>query len=183
MQSGGLETEMHMNMNYCPECGVRLTVREHPTDGPVPYCEGCGEYRFPTFQTAIAVMLLSQDRKRMLLIRQYGDPWPVHVAGYVDKGESAEEAVRREVMEELGMTVRQLRFYRSHYYAPSETLMLSYSAVLCEEEAHPNMEVDSWEWVQTEAAGSMVKPGDLAEILLEDFYRTEDADDEQLADL
>ncbi|MCR5088255.1 MAG: NUDIX domain-containing protein [Oscillospiraceae bacterium] len=172
-----------MNMNFCPECGLRLKPREHPTDGMVPYCSRCEEYRYPVFQTAIAVILLSPDRKRMLLIRQYGDPYPVHVAGYVDKGETAEEAVRREVAEELGMTIRQLRFYRSHYYTPSETLMLSYSAVLCGEEAHPNTEVDSWEWVRTEEAGALVKPGDLADTLLNDYYRTEGTDDEQLENL
>ena len=42
-----------MEMNYCMRCGARLTLREHPTDGLVPYCESCGDYRFPVFSAAV----------------------------------------------------------------------------------------------------------------------------------
>ena len=158
-----------MEMNCCPVCGARLELRPHPTEQPTLWCPRCRDYRFPLFSTAVSVILLDKTGRRMLLIRQYGESDPVLVAGYVDKGESAEAAVVREVREELGMTALRPRFLGSHFYAPSETLMLNFLAVAEEDEARPNAEVDSWAWVPVEDAGKLVAPGGLAEILLGDW--------------
>lgn len=158
-----------MKLNYCPVCGKALRLRPHPTEPPTAWCEGCQDWRFPLFSCAVSAILLDKSGRRMLLIRQYGDSDPVLVAGYVDKGETAEEALLREVREELGMTARSPRFLGSHYYAPSETLMLNFLALLEEDEASPGPEVDSWEWVSVEEAIKLVKSGGLAETLLADW--------------
>ena len=157
-----------MKLNYCPVCGKLLRLRPHPTEPPTAWCEGCEDRRFPLFSCAVSAILLDKSGRRMLLIRQYGDPDPVLVAGYVNKGETAEEALLREVREELGMTARSPRFLGSHYYAPSETLMLNFLALLEEDEASPGPEVDSWEWVSVDEAIKLVKSGGLAETLLKD---------------
>ena len=52
----------------------------------------------------------STDHSKILLIQQYGKARNILVAGYVNKGESAEEAVVREVKEETGLTVVDYRF-------------------------------------------------------------------------
>lgn len=158
-----------MNLHYCPACGTKLRAKELPHEGTALYCAYCGEYRFPLFSAAVAAVVLDEAGENMLLIRQYRDPDLVLVAGYIDKGESAEEAVVREVREELGMSVKSLAFLRSRYYAPSETLMLLYTAVVAEKTAAANWEVDGWEWVPVERALSLVKPGGLAEAFLLDY--------------
>lgn len=158
-----------MKLNFCPVCGAPLSLRPHPTEAPTLWCEGCGEYRFPLYSTAISVILLDQSGENMLLIRQYGEEAPVLVAGYVDKGERAEDAVVREVREELGMQAEVLGFLGSHWYAPSETLMLNFLARTTEAEARPNAEVDAWEWVPVPEARGRVSPGGLAETLLGDY--------------
>ena len=158
-----------MEMRYCMRCGKRLTLREHPTDGLVAYCEDCVDYRFPVFSTAVSIIVLNPEQTEMILIRQYGEPFDILVAGYVDKGETAEHAVRRELMEELGLEARTIRYLGSHYYAPSETLMLNFAVTVLEHEAKPNFEVDSWRWFTIAGARSAVLPGGLAEILLRDL--------------
>ena len=158
-----------MQLKYCPVCGEKLSMLPHPTEPPTLWCSRCSDWRFPLFSAAVSVILLDQSRERMLLIRQYGEPDPVLPAGYVDKGETAEAAVVREIREELGMTALSPRFLGSHYYAPSETLMLNFLAVAAEDEARPNAEVDGWEWVPAKEARSRVKPGGLAEVLLADW--------------
>ena len=158
-----------MILKYCPVCGTKLHPKEQPFDAPALYCDCCGDYRFPLFSAAVAAVVLDAAGENMILIRQYGEPDPVLVAGYIDKGETAEEAVIREVGEELGMTVQSLSFLRSHYYTPSETLMLLYVATVSEKAAVPNREVDSWDWVPVESAKELVKPGGLAETFLLDF--------------
>ena len=158
-----------MNLNYCPVCGMKLYPKEQPHEAPALYCSRCGEYRFPLFSAAVAVTVLDEAGENMILIRQYGDPDPVLVAGYIDKGETAEDAVIREVHEELGMTVQAASFLRSHYYTPSETLMLNYLVTTDAFEPHPNWEVDSWEWVPVSDAIGRVRHDGLAETLLRDY--------------
>ena len=166
-----------MEMRFCPVCGERLRTKRHETEGETLYCARCADYRFPLFSTAISAVVLEESGERMLLIRQYGEEDAVLVAGYVDKGETAEEAVVREIREELGMTARELRFHRSRYYAPSETLMLNYSATVSETAAKPNGEVDAWFWIPAEEAAAQVRPGGLADTLLRDYF--EDREREQ----
>ena len=158
-----------MEMNYCMCCGAKLTRREHPTDGEVSYCERCGDYRFPVFSTAVSMLVLNPEKTRILLITQYGKPHHILPAGYVDKGETAEHAVRRELLEELGMEALGLQYMNSHYYEPSETLMLNYLVTVKEEPPRPNWEVDSWRWFTLGEAKKTVRPGGLAERLLRDL--------------
>jgi NTP pyrophosphohydrolases containing a Zn-finger, probably nucleic-acid-binding len=159
-----------MEMNFCMCCGARLVRREHPTDGLVPYCESCGDYRYPVFSTAISIVILNPKKTEMILIRQYGKPNDILVAGYVDKGETAEHAVRRELWEELGLEAQELSYLGSHYYAPSETLMLNFAVTVETREAHPNFEIDSWRWFTLDEARACVRPGGLAERLLRDLF-------------
>ena len=160
-----------MEMNYCMRCGAKLGARQHPTDGLVPYCECCGGYRFPVFSAAVGIVVLNPEETRVILIRQYGNAKDVLVAGYVDKGETAEHAVRRELMEELGLEAETLRYLGSHYYEPSETLMLNFAVTVTELEAHPNFEVDSWRWYTLDEARSVVRPEGLAARLLRDLEK------------
>ena len=158
-----------MEMNFCMVCGTRLTLKEHPTDGQIPYCERCGDYRFPMFSTAVSMLTMNPERTRILLITQYGRPNFILPAGYVDKGEAAEQAVRRELREELGMDALSMKYLSSHYYARSETLMLNFSVTVEERDPQPNWEVDSWRWFTPEEARRTVRPGGLASRLLNDL--------------
>ena len=149
-------------MDYCMECGARLTKKLHPTDGETPWCPACGEFRFPVFSTAVILILTNPARDRILLIQQYGRPFYILCAGYVNRGEDAETAAVREVREELDLTVTELRYNGSRYFAPSNTLMLNFTAVAAEEEPRPNREVDRWRWFSPEEAREAIKPGSLA---------------------
>ena len=135
-----------MEMNCCMRCGARLTLRELPGEGMIPYCESCGDYRFPVFSTAVSMLTLNPEKTRILLITQYGKPHYILPAGYVDKGENAEHAVRRELKEELGMEALDLRYLNSHYYEPSNTLMFCYEVTVAEGAFVPNDEVDDAAW-------------------------------------
>ena len=156
-------------MNYCMQCGTKLVIRHHETEGEVPYCESCGEFRYPVFNTAVSMIVMDEARERIILIQQYGKPSYVLVAGYVDKGEDAETAASREVKEELGMTVSSIRFNRSHYYARSNTLMLNFTVTVKESEAHPNWEVDSWRWFTIAESRQNIRTHSLAEIFLNGY--------------
>lgn len=159
-----------MEMNYCMQCGTKLVIREHPHEGSVPYCETCEAFRYPVYNTAVSMIVRNRKGDKVLLIRQYSRPFYVLTAGYVNKGEDAEDAAVREVSEELGLTVDSVHFNRSHYFAPSNTLMLNFTVTVLEDSASPNWEIDSWQWFSNEEARKQIKPGSLAEAFLNGYF-------------
>ena len=160
-----------MDMNYCMQCGARLQKKYHETEEKdLPWCPDCGAFRYPVFNTAVSMIVQSHDRSRVILIQQYGKPFYVLVAGYVNQGEDAECAVVREVREELGLTVETMRFNRSHYFAPTNTLMLNFTVTVAEDDPHPNWEVDAWRWFTEEEARQSIKPNSLASCFLNGYF-------------
>ncbi len=152
-------------MNYCMHCGTKLIRKYLKNEGDIPYCTTCQEYRFPVFNTAVSMIILNQEEDQILMIRQYGGDEYILVAGYVNKGEDAEDAAIREVREETGLTVTGVRFNHSHYFAPSNTLMLNF-AVKVEGEVHTNEEVDTWAWFTLEEARQNIRKNSLAKAFL-----------------
>ena len=159
-----------MEMNYCMQCGTRLRMREHETEGLTPWCDTCEAYRYPVFNTAVSMIVMNEQQDQVLLIRQYGRPVYVLVAGYVNCGEDAEAAAAREVMEEVGLEVISARFNHSHYFAPTNTLMLNFTVTVRQPEVHANWEVDDWRWFSVEEARKNIKPNSLAEAFLNGYF-------------
>lgn len=143
-------------------------MKELEGEGEIPWCDSCGEYRFPIFSTAVSMIVYSPDRDRVLLIRQYGRPFNILVAGYVNKGESAEQTVRRELMEEIGLKAKDFRFNRSSYFEPSNTLMLNFSCTALSDDLSGinDREVDHAQWYSLDEAKREIKPGTLAQYFL-----------------
>ena len=155
-------------MNYCMKCGTKLEKKFLESEGKeIPFCKTCGEYCFPVFNTAVSMIVMNASRDKVLLIKQYGRDYYILVAGYVNQGEDAEDAVHREVMEEMGLTVRSLEFNRSHYFAPSNTLMLNFAVTVEEENPHPNWEVDSYCFFTVEESRKNVRRPSLAQEFLD----------------
>ena len=155
-----------MKMNYCMECGTLLHSLPHGEEGLVPYCDSCAAFRYPVFNTAVSLLVMDEAKENIILIRQYGRPSYILVAGYVNQGEDAEDAARRELEEELGLQAVSVSFNRSHYFPPSNTLMLNFTVRVPVKDARPNREVDDWCWFSLPEARENIKSGSLAEAFL-----------------
>lgn len=155
-----------MKMDYCMACGTRLHMKPHGEEGLVPYCDNCGAFRHPVFNTAVSLLVVDETQENILLIRQYGRPHYILVAGYVNQGEDAEDAARRELKEELGLTAGTVSFNRSRYFPPSNTLMLNFTVTVSDKNAQPNDEVDDWCWFGLDEARAAIKPDSLARAFL-----------------
>lgn len=154
-------------MKYCMECGTALEKRLCGDEGLVPYCPKCEQFRFPVFNCAIITAVLNPEKNKILLIKQYGRPFYILVAGYVNKGENAEHALYREVQEELGLDVTAHHFMRSQYFEGSNTLMLNFACVADSEDlSGMTKEVDSAKWFTFEEALKNIKQGSLAHFFL-----------------
>lgn len=150
-------------MKHCMACGAKLTEKYLEGEGMIPYCSACGQFRFPIFNTAVSMVVMDAAGEKILLIKQYNRPDYILVAGYVNRGESVEHAVRREILEETGMHVSKIQFNRSKFFEPSNTLMINFAAFAENPaELHSNREIDSWAWFSKEEALIHIKPNSLA---------------------
>ena len=160
-----------MDMNYCMQCGTKLRMKYHLAPdgedaGMVPYCDTCESFRSPVFNTAVSKIVLNETKDKILLIKPPKGEGYVFVAGYVMQGEEAEETVRREVSEEVGLRVTAAQFRHSRYYPRTNTLMLNFTAVVPEAAPHPNHEMKEARWFTPEEAKEHIRRGSLAEAFL-----------------
>ena len=156
-----------MAEKYCQECGTALIEKELENEGMVPFCPKCNQYRFPLYNVAVSMIVISRRTDKILLIKQYGRPFFILVAGYVNRTESLEHAAAREIKEETGMTVSSLRFNRTKFFEPSNTLMCNFTAFVDDEsEMNTNEEIDSYQWFTKDGVKENIKKNSLAEYFL-----------------
>lgn len=161
-------------MKFCYTCGTQLVEKYLEREGMVPYCPHCQQFRFPIFNTAVSMEVLNPSRTHVLLIQQYGKTRNILVAGYVNRGEHAEQTVAREVEEETGLKVHDITFQESRFFEPSNTLMLNFSCVSDSEDLSGiTDEVDRAEWFPLEQAQQAIAHHSLAEAFLNDFLGRE----------
>ena len=117
----------HSTHTHCPRCGTpTVTVAA----GHAQRCPADGSEHFPRIDPAV-IMLVTDPDDRCLLARNRR--WPERrvsiLAGFVEPGESAEQAVAREVREETGIVVTQVRYAGSQPWPMPQSLMLGFRAV------------------------------------------------------
>lgn len=137
----------YRDTRHCGSCGapMRPSTLERSL-----ICTSCGHKTYPTISPAVIVAVT--DGSRILMSRYAGREYTAHalIAGYCEIGETAEETVSREVMEETGLRVRNIRYYKSQPWGQDGNLLLGY---FCELEGSPELTVDhdelaSAEWVE-----------------------------------
>ena len=115
----------HRRNRFCGVCGSATVVSEA---GHLRTCPSCGAHHHPRTDP-VAIVLVS-DGDRALLGRQAR--WPAGrysaLAGFVEPGESIEQAVAREVREESGIEVAQVRYHSSQPWPFPSSLMLGFHA-------------------------------------------------------
>ena len=150
-------------MSFCPACGTQLIDRELEHEGMVPFCPSCGEYRFPMYNIAVSMIIINESNGKTLLVKQYGKDYYRLVAGYVNRTETLEHAAIRELKEETGMTGVRLRFNRTRFFEPSNTLMCNFTVFVKDDsELSLNDEIDSCAWFSFDEARRSINPEILA---------------------
>lgn len=122
--------EWHWAVRRCPRCGGELVASE---SGHVLRCAECRRAQFPRSDPAVIMVVTDgepgSEQERCLLGRS--PQWPVGrystLAGFVEPGETLEDAVRREVQEETGVRVGEVTYFGSQPWPLPASLMVGFS--------------------------------------------------------
>jgi len=163
-----------------PRCGVCGSATEVRKGGWVRWCEHCRKEHYPRTDPAVIVAITDPEDRLLIAHASY---WAErrfsHLAGYVEPGESLEQAVHREVGEEAGLRVRDIRYVASQPWPFPASLMTGFTArvddptlTLDNDEITEAIFVTRAELAAMEADGSVLLPpvGSIARRLMEDWY-------------
>lgn len=117
--------EWLVKTRFCPRCGAPLQPGERET---ALLCAECGNMIFPRIEPCVIMLVSRGDEILLALHRNRNIRFYSCLAGFIEAGESAEHAVRREVLEETGIRVRNVRYYGSQSWPFPSQLMLGFTA-------------------------------------------------------
>ncbi|WP_321330871.1 NAD(+) diphosphatase [uncultured Bacteroides sp.] len=112
------------NSNFCPACGTPTEKRE-----PImKKCPNCGNELYPAISTAILALVRKGDSLLLVHARNFRGPFNSLVAGFLETGETLEECVAREVMEETGLKVNNITYFGNQAWPYPSGLMVGFIA-------------------------------------------------------
>ena len=113
------------NHQFCSHCGAKLVHHEKER---MLHCQTCNNTEYPKIMPAVIIAVTNGNK---ILLSKYANREYTRyalLAGFTEIGESVEETVKREVMEEVGLHVKNLRYYKSQPWAFSDTLLMGFFA-------------------------------------------------------
>jgi len=164
----------HQRNRHCGTCGAPTRAE---SSGHVMKCTAtaCGTEHFPRLDPAIIVLVT--DGERALLGRQAA--WPPGrystIAGFVEPGESLEDAVAREVLEETGVRVQECEYHSSQPWPFPSSLMIGFTArAVADAVPRADEELEDVRWFTREEIASgtpgLPPPQSVSFRLIEDWY-------------
>lgn len=111
--------------SYCSKCGASLSLS--PSENAL-VCDGCNKIHFPRIEPCVIVLVSKGDE--ILLLRHKNRIQDIFacLSGFIEVGETAEQAVCREVMEESGLKVKNVKYMGSQGWPFPDQLMLAFTA-------------------------------------------------------
>ena len=138
----------YVDNKFCGKCGETLTIDSKER---ALRCPKCGNVIYPRINPAVIVGVIKGDS---LLLTRYrrGYAHNALVAGFTEIGETLEETVAREVMEETGIKVKNIRYYKSQPWGMAQDILVGF---FCEADGDGEIHMDEnelryAEWVKRE---------------------------------
>lgn len=163
----------YRDSRFCGRCGARTRDSEKER---MRLCPACGNMIYPKIAPAVIVALTDGDR--LLMTRYQGRPYKGYalIAGFNEIGETMEDTVRREIMEEVGLRCRDIRYCGSQPWGTESNLLLGFFARLDGDAAihMDRQELAQAEWVPREKIDVQPDGYSLTNHMIQMFLRGEE---------
>ena len=120
-----LVRDWYISHQFCGKCGQRTVIDEKDM---MLKCPSCGQMHYPRIAPAIIVAIRKGDELLMAKHSYHENIKYALIAGFVEPGESIEDAVHREVSEEIGIKIKNLNYLNSQSWPFPNSLMLGFEA-------------------------------------------------------
>lgn len=153
---------------FCPKCAGKLSDDTHFS---AKRCTSCGNIIFPRIEPAVIVLVTKGEKILLAKNKNRSYNFWSCISGFIELGENAEQAVRREVMEETGLTVKNIQYKGSQSWPFPDELMLAFTAewesgeIRIQEE-----ELDAAQWFSRDALPDLPRPGSVAYNLVSGLF-------------
>lgn len=157
----------HLNHRYCCRCGSPTV--HHKTD-LAAHCERCNYQQYPRISPCIIVLVRKGERCLLAHAAHFGPGRYSTLAGFIEAGETAEEAVEREVREEVGIEVTNIRYAFSQSWPFPHALMLGFYADYADGELQPDgHEILDAQWFESGRLPDLPPPFTISRRLIDGF--------------
>lgn len=156
---------------FCGACGTPTTAK---TDERALVCPACGQLAFPRIDSAVIVGICRGDRLLLAHNRRFRGNMHSLIAGFVEVGETLEETVAREVLEEVGIAVDRIRYFGSQTWPYPSTMMLGFVADYAGGDLKPDGdEIVAADWYSRDALPEIPGPGSISRRIIDAFVAGE----------
>ncbi len=128
IQAAGLANQLvlwNRNHHYCGRCGGLTQTK---TDERARVCPQCGLVNYPRLSPAVIVAVLKDHQILLAHSQRFPAKFYSVLAGFVEPGETLEACVKREVLEEVGITLKDIRYFGSQPWPFPDSLMVGFTA-------------------------------------------------------
>lgn len=149
--------DWHASHRHCGACGNPTIAQP---DNRVLSCSACGKQYFPRINPCIIVLVTRGDEILLAKNARYQGNFMSCLAGFIEVGESAEETLRREVREEVGIEVQNIRYVKSQCWPfPSQLMLGFYADYLSGDIVPDGEEIEYANWFTIEEVPPVPSPG------------------------
>ena len=154
---------------FCGSCGTKM---EDSATDTARICPECKERYYPQIAPAVITAVLKDGKLLLAHNRNFTSGVHSLIAGFVESGESLEQAVAREVFEETGIRVKNIRYYSSQPWPFPNSLMLGFVADYDSGELKPDgVELETADWYSADELPMLPDHGSIARKIIEDFKK------------
>lgn len=160
----------HWEHKFCGKCGTAMRNR---TTELAKICPACSFISFPRLSPAVIMSVVRGDR--ILLARAPRFPSGVYstLAGFVEPGETLEEAVGREIREEVDLKVKNISYVASQPWPFPHSIMIGFTADYGSGEiAVDNDEIEDAQWFSVDALPRLPSKITIARLLIDNFIKS-----------
>ena len=157
------------NTKYCGVCGAPMRM---DTDISKK-CTECGKEIWPQLATAVIVLIHRDEEVLLVRAKNFRTDFYGLVAGFVETGETLEEAVAREALEETGVTITNIRYFGSQPWPYPCGLMVGFHADYVSGEIHlQRSEIAKGGWFRRDNLPQIPEKLSIARMLLDDWLNS-----------